>query len=130
LPTTSKCICGAFKVSTNTNNSLHFIHFLLPEVKIKDGNLHLEWTKLDPALTLDVHRHEYSSTTTFCSSITASHGLWGTRHQWLKGMLNILEIQKSDNELLKVRIYEIAICKDCLMAPLKEGMERRNLYQE
>jgi hypothetical protein len=45
LPTTSKCICGAFKVSTNANNSLHFIHFLLPEVKIKDGNLHLEWTK-------------------------------------------------------------------------------------
>jgi hypothetical protein len=107
LPTTPKCICGAFKVSTNTNNSLHFIHFLLPEVKIKDGNLHLEWTKLDPALTLDVHRHEFSSTTTFYVSIAASHGLWGTRHQWLKGMLNILEIQKSDNELKESWLEDI-----------------------
>ncbi len=35
-----------------------------------------------------------------------------------------------EDELLKVRIYGIAICKDCLLQPLKEGMERRKLYQD
>ena len=51
-----------------------------------------------PALMLDVHRSTFKDYVTFYAQIKTSHGVWGTRHQWLQGFLTIIELMLEIDE--------------------------------
>ncbi len=59
------------------------------------GRLHLNWSEIQPAMVIDIHTHSFPGEYIFYADVIISHGLWGTRHRWLKALLNVLEKQAS-----------------------------------
>ncbi len=117
-------LCGAFRIKLSGEEK-HFMHFLLPELGDEDGIPVLEWNYPDPAITLLVSIHEYDSGPIFYTTLSVSHGLWGTRHNWIESMLNVLKRQgQTDGTVIESLVNDL---RDNL--PIIKDFETRILAQ-
>ena len=64
-------------------------------IKDPSGRLRLNWSEIQPAIVIDIHTHSFPGEYIYYVDVIVSHGLWGTRHRWLKALLNVLEKQAS-----------------------------------
>jgi len=119
-------LCGSYNVKTNDNKSIDIFNFLLPTIGEEDNKLILKFRSLDPALMVDLvyYEDEYSPEPVFYVSIKASQGLWGNRHKWLGGMLEIIEEQLNDEDLSKEWEQDKRLIKD-----LKEWSEKIKILE-
>jgi len=119
-------LCGSYKVNTNDNKNSDIFNFLLPTIGEEDNKLILDFRTLDPALRVDLvyYEDEFSPEPVFYVSIKASQGLWGNRHKWLRGMLEIIEEQVNDEDLSKEWEKDIRFIED-----LKEWSEKIKIFE-
>lgn len=96
-------LAGAFKINTIASKSINIFNFLMPTIGEKGGQLTLEFMDLDPALFVNLvyYESEFSKEPVFYVVLNASQGLWGNRHKWLEGIIEIIETQLKDDVLAK-----------------------------
>lgn len=88
-------IYGAFSVDLNGNNTAISRVNRPRIIQDSSGSLRLNWSEIQPAMIIEIHTHSFPGEYIYYVDVTVSHGLWGTRHRWLKALLKVLEKQAS-----------------------------------
>lgn len=91
----SDTIYGAFSIDVK-DNKIPVSRINRPRIiQNSSGALQLNWSEIQPAIVIDIHTHSFPGEYIFYVDLIISHGLWGTRHFWLKALLDVFETQAS-----------------------------------